>query len=153
VHRTPYNHQDQFLRPDHTLDWERILLKFQEFLRQEYNPRDTPFLERNGCLIFLALLKPILNGRGYEFKEPQISEEKRLDVAVTFGTQKAIIELKIWRGPEAHQKGLRQLHDYLARCGQRQGYLIIFDFTQHRRAAAKQERLQVDDASIFIVWV
>ena len=153
VHRTPYNYQEQFLRPDHTLDLERILLKFQEFLRQEYNPRDTPFLERNGRLIFLAFLKPILNGRGYEFKEPQISEEKRLDVAVTFGTQKAIIELKIWRGPEAHQKGLRQLQDYLARCGQQQGYLIIFDFTQQGRATSKQERVQVDDASIFIVWV
>lgn len=145
--------RDQFLHPDQTLDMERVLLKFQEFMRQEYSQRDTAFLERNGRLIFLAFLKPILNGRGFDFKEPQISEEKRLDVVVTFGAQKAIIELKIWRGEEAHQKGIRQLGDYLERAGQQQGYLIIFDFSCQPRQSEKQEHLEFDGKQIFAVWV
>ena len=145
--------RDQFLRPDQTLDMERVLLKFQEFMRQEYSQRDTAFLERNGRLIFLAFLKPILNGRGFDFKEPQISEEKRLDVVVTFGTQKAIIELKIWRGAEAHQQGIRQLGDYLERAGLREGYLIIFDFSRQPRQSEKQEHLEFDGKHIFAVWV
>lgn len=151
--RVQYTLHDQFARPDQTLDMERVLLKFQEFMRQEYSQRDTVFLERNGRLIFLAFLKPILNGRGFDFKEPQISEEKRLDVVVTFGTQKAIIELKIWRGAEAHQQGIRQLGDYLERAGLREGYLIIFDFSRQPRQSEKQEHLEFDGKHIFAVWV
>ena len=153
VKRVQYTLPDQFLRPDQTLDMERVLLKFQEFMRQEYSQRDTTFLERNGRLIFLAFLKPILNGRGFDFKEPQISEEKRLDVVVTFGAQKAIIELKIWRGEEAHQKGVRQLCDYLERAGQPQGYLIIFDFSRQPRQSEKQEHFELNGKHLFAVWV
>lgn len=31
-------------------------------------------------LLFLAFIKPIINGTGFDFKEVQISEEKRLDI-------------------------------------------------------------------------
>lgn len=150
---SPYNVQTQFFLPDDALDIERVLLKFQEFMKQEYSQRDIAFLERNGRLIFLAFLKPIINGRGYEFKEPQISEEKQLDVIVTYGRYKYLIELKIWRGEAAHQRGLRQLHDYLDRTGLDTGYLIIFDFTQKGQKTGKQERIQVAQKIIFAVWV
>jgi len=45
-------------------------------MKKEYSKKDLPFLERNGRLIFLAFLKPIINGKEYDFKEVQISEEK-----------------------------------------------------------------------------
>ena len=38
-----------------------------------------------------------INGIGFDFKEAQISEEKRLDVVITIQDKKHIIELKIWR--------------------------------------------------------
>ncbi len=97
--------------------------------------------------------KPFINGRGYDFEEPQISEEKQLDVVVIFERHKYIIELKIWRGEKKHQKGLRQLHDYLVRTGVEQGYLIIFDFTQKGQKDWKQERIQLEQKEIFAVWV
>ena len=122
-------------------------------MKNEYSQRDQKFLERNGRLIFLAFLRPIINGEGYDFKEPQISEEKRLDIVVVFERQKEVIELKIWRGEEQHQKGLAQLYDYLDRTGLDHGYLVIFDFTQKGQKAWRQEHIQVKDKNIFAVRV
>ncbi|HLP45286.1 MAG TPA: GxxExxY protein, partial [Candidatus Kapabacteria bacterium] len=68
----------------------------------------------------------IINGKGFDFKEVEISEEKRLDIVVTYGSQKYIIELKKWYGEEAHRKGLKQLTDYLDRQEQNIGFLIIY---------------------------
>jgi hypothetical protein len=62
---------------------------------------------------FLAFIKPIINGRAFDFKEMQISQEKRLDVVITYLEQKYIVELKIWRGKKYHKDGLKQLADYL----------------------------------------
>ena len=44
--------------------------------------------------------------QGFDFKEVQISEEKRLDVVITYLKEKYLVELKIWRGEEYHKKGL-----------------------------------------------
>ena len=95
------------------LNIEKILIKFQEFMKEQYSSIDKNFLEREGRLLFLAFIKPIINGVGFAFKEVQISEEKRLDVVITYNKNKYIIELKIWRGEEYHEKGLKQLADYL----------------------------------------
>lgn len=148
-----YTFPSQFVREDSSLDLERVLLQFQEFMKQKYSQRDVPFLERNSRLVFFAFLRPILNGRGFAFKESQISEEKRLDVVITCGTQKYVIELKLWRGDKKHQAGLRQLADYLDRTDHERDALVIFDFTQTRQKTWKQERIQVDGKKIFAVWV
>ncbi len=145
--------QGQYSLPDGGLDMERLLLKFQEFMKIEYSQRDREFVERNGRLVFLAFLKPILNGKGFDFKEPQISEEKRLDIVITYNTNKYIVELKLWRGEAAHQKGLAQLRDYLERANLATGYLIIFDLTQSGQKTWKQERIQLEKADISAVWV
>jgi len=54
----------------------------------------------------MAFLKPIINGSGYDFKEVQISDEKRLDLVITYINNKYIAELKLWHGEKAHEKGL-----------------------------------------------
>ena len=56
-----------------------------------------------------------------------VSEEKRLNVAVTYFHYKYVIELKIWRCEAAHQKGMNQLADFLDRQHLSEGYLLIFD--------------------------
>ena len=98
-------------------------------------------------------MKPILNGKGFDFKEPQISEEKRLDVVITYNANKYIVELKVWRGDVAHQRGLAQLGDYLERANLTTGYLVIFDLTQGGQKTWKQERIQLEKADISAVWV
>ena len=36
--------------------------------------------EHEGRLIFLAYLKPLLNGKGFSFVEPQTRQNKRMDI-------------------------------------------------------------------------
>lgn len=148
-----YNFRDNFIEKDGNLDFQKILLKFQEFMKKEYSSRDTKFLERNGRLLFLAFIKPIINGTGFDFKEVQISEEKRLDVVVTYNENIYVSELKIWRGEEAHKRGIKQLVEYLNKMSLDRGYLLIYDFTKGGEKEYKQNRIMVEGKDIFIVWV
>jgi Predicted AAA-ATPase/PD-(D/E)XK nuclease superfamily len=142
---------NSYLKGERQLDMEAVVLGFQSFMKKEYSKKDRVFLERNGRLVFLAFLKPIINGAGYDFKEPQVSEEKRLDLAITYYNEKYIIELKIWRGEKAHQNGLIQLADYLESQQVEEGYLLIFDHHKIKNwaCAATIEK----GKRIFIVWV
>ena len=133
------------------LNIEKILIKFQEFMKEQYSSIDKNFLEREGRLLFLAFIKPIINGVGFAFKEVQISEEKRLDVVITYNKNKYIIELKIWRGEEYHEKGLKQLADYLHINNENKGYLLIFNFNKNKEY--KKEKLIIEEKEIFEVFV
>jgi hypothetical protein len=146
-----YEYSGIYMLPGGHLNVEKVLLRFQNLLKEEYSQKDRDFLERQGRLIFLAFLKPILNGHGYSFKEPQISEEKRLDIVITLNRHKYVVELKLWRGEQAHKKGLIQLVDYLNRQGLDTGYLVIFDHSAVKEW--KQQRVRTKGKKIFIVWV
>jgi hypothetical protein len=139
----------QYHLPNKALDMQKVLINFQAFMKKEYSTKDRTFLERDGRLIFLAFMRPILNGAGYDFKEPQISEEKRLDVVMTYNQHQYVAELKIWHGAEAHAKGLAQLVDYLDRLGLDTGYLLIFDTNKKK----KWEKDWVDVLGKRIFWV
>jgi hypothetical protein len=140
-----------YLLPGNALNMDKVLTKFQEYMREEYNKRERDFLERNARLVFLAFLKPIINGFGYSFKEPQISEERRLDVVVTFYQHRYLIELKVWRGEAAHKKGLEQLAEYMDAQNFPEGYLLIFDHSN--RKSWKQEELTLNGKRVRAVWV
>ena len=145
------DHGVLYKNPDGSLDMETVLTKFQAFMREQYSKKDRDFLERNGRLVFLAFIKPIINGSGHDFKEPQISDERRLDVIITFLEKKYLAELKIWRGEAAHQIGLQQLADYLDRLALTEGFLIIFDHA--KRKSWKKGWQNVGDKKVFSVWV
>jgi hypothetical protein len=144
-------HDDAFWMPGNQLDIGKVLRKFQEMMREEKNLRNEDFVEREGRLLFLAYLKPILNGHGYAFKEPQISEERRLDLLLTYHEHRYLVELKIWYGQVAHERGLDQLADYLDRLGLDRGYLLIFD---HRKGKAwREEEVVWKGKVVLAVWV
>lgn len=82
-----FDFRDNFI-DEGQLNLKAILERFQLFIKEQYSDKDQDFLERNGRLVFLAFLKPIINGKGFDFKEVQISQEKRLDVVVTYLEQK-----------------------------------------------------------------
>ena len=95
--------------------------------------------------------KSILNKQGYDFKEVETSEEKRLDIVVTYLQEKHIIELKIWRGEESHQRGLNQLANYLDIHSVEKGWVLIFD--DRKKPSWKEEVIQHNGKEIFAVWV
>jgi hypothetical protein len=136
---------------DNTLNMEAVLLGFQAFMKKEYSKKDRDFLEKNGRLVFLAFLKPILNGSGFDFKEPQISDERRLDVVITYLHEKFVAELKIWRGQKLHERGLLQLSGYLDRQNLTEGFLVIFDHSEVKNW--KSEYMDANGKKVFAVWV
>lgn len=145
-----YNFKENFIIKN-GLDFEKILLRFQQFIKEQYSSIDSKFIEREGRLLFLAFIKPIINGVGFDFKEVQISEEKRLDIVVTYLSNKYVVELKIWRGQEYHKKGLKQLKDYLDIQGLDRGYLVIYNFNKEKEY--KEERVDYEGKEIFVVYL
>lgn len=150
VDMSNYNFKSNFITVT-GLDFEKILLRFQQFMKEQYSNIDSKFIEREGRLLFLAFIKPIINGTGFDFKEVQISEEKRLDIVITYLKEIYLVELKIWRGEEYHQRGLKQLANYLDIKGLDCGYLIIYSFNKNKEY--KTEEVIVNNKKIFIVYV
>lgn len=142
-----------YLDNEGNLDIQKVFAKFQVFMKENYSQKDQVFWERNGRLLFLAFLRPIINGRGFDFKEVRIAEEKRLDVVVTFDRKKYIIELKIWRGPAYHQEGLQQLSQYLETQQVDTGYLLIFDTRKEYARPEKWETTTIQGKTIISAWV
>lgn len=133
-----YNFKDNFITSNNGLNMELILLKFQQFMKENYSTRDTEFLERHGVLLFLSFIKPIINGVGFDYKEVQISEERRIDIVIQYNHNKYVIETKIWHGDSAHQRGLKQLKNYLSIEGLDKGYLLIFNFNKNKEYINKK---------------
>ncbi len=133
------------------LNLRLILGKFQTFMKEHHSHKDQKFLEREGRLLFLSFLRPIINGKGFEFKEPNVSDERRMDIVITYKNRRYVLELKRWYGPKAHQEGLQQLSDYLDMFSLREGYLLIYDFSKNREY--KQEDIVFQNKRIFAVWV
>lgn len=139
---TNYIYSGHFLLGNNALDMEGVLLKFQQFMKEQYGDKDKGFIERHGRILFLAFLSPVLNGQGYSFKEVQTSMEKRLDIIVTYFQHRYVIELKRWYGPKAHEEGLH---------GQSKGYLVVFD--DRKKKSWEQQAIVHGGKRIFAVWV
>ena len=116
-------------------DMELCLRKFANHYAELFNERDSDFIEREGRLLFLSYLKPLINGQGFYHIESQFTDLRRMDVVVDFGPEQFIIELKLWRGEAVHQQAYEQLLDYMNSKGFSAGYLLTFDF---RKSVSKQ---------------
>ncbi len=153
--QTTYREVNGFRGPEfytaEGLDVRLILQRFQIFMKEHYSDRDARFLEREGRLLFLSYLRPIINGIGFDFKEPNVSHERRMDIVISWQNKRYVLELKIWHGPKYHQEGLRQLSDYLDIYSLNQGYLLIYDFNKNKKY--RQEHISFEDKQIFAVWV
>ena len=120
------------------LNMEHVVTRFRDLMREEYRESTVPFLEKEGRLLFLTFLKPIINGNGFYYVEPQTRDNRRMDLVVTYDKQEFIVELKIWRGDKYEEKGRDQLSGYLATRGMDEGYLVTFDFSKNKQDAEPQ---------------
>ena len=120
------------------LNMEHVVSRFQDLMHEEYRDSTVPFLEREGRLLFLTFLKPIINGTGFYYVEPQTRDNRRMDLVVTYGKQEFIIELKIWRGDKYEESGRDQLAAYLATRNMNEGYLVTFDFSKDKKVTEPQ---------------
>lgn len=116
----------------------RVLQKFQELMKAEYRQEDEAFLEKQGRLLFLCFIKPIINGTGFYYIEPETRNNERMDMVITYGGEEHIIELKIWHGEEYRKKGIAQLEEYLDSRNTTKGYLLSFSFLKNKEYVCRK---------------
>jgi hypothetical protein len=128
---------------DGRFDMELCLRRFARHFRLIFGKDDAAFLERQGRLVFLSFLAPLINGEGFYYIESETTDAQRMDVVVSYGREEFIIELKIWRGEAAHRAGYGQLAEYLHRRGRQEGYLLSFDFRKEGNREGREEWVTV----------
>ena len=127
---------------------ERFLIHWQEM----YSEKDVKFIEKQCRIIFLTYLKPLLNGNGFYFIETTLTDDRRLDLVVTYGKERFVLELKTWKGKLYNEKGVGQLLGYMNKLGEDKGYLLTFDFRKNPKPFEPQWRNE-DEKEIFEVRV
>lgn len=137
--------QSQFIQ-NGRLNMELVLEKFVLYYGDIYRGSDMKFLEEYGRKIFLLYLKPIINGTGNYYIEAQTRDAKRTDVIVDYLGEQFIIELKIWRGSEYHERGERQLTEYLDFYHLKKGYMLSFNFNKNKKTGIHE--IQIDNRTI-----
>jgi len=127
---------------------ERFVVHWQEI----YNEKRTKFFEKECRILFLMYLRPLLNGFGFAHIESETTDDRRMDLVVTYGKERFVLELKIWRGQLYNDKGMKQLLGYMDKLNEDKGYLVTFDFRK------KPEKLEPqwtshDEKKVFEVRV
>ncbi len=128
-----------YVRPDGTLDMEKLLSAFQEFFREhsEHWVERFQYKEAGPQLLLQAFLQRLVNGGGRIEREYGLGR-MRTDLLILWphpaGVQKVVIELKLLHKSieQTLTKGLEQTWEYMDRCGAEAGHLVIFDRTPHK---------------------
>jgi hypothetical protein len=131
------------------LNMPLVIARFQELMRNERRKADNKFLERQGRLLFLCFLKPIVNGTGFYYVEPETRDGGRMDLVVSFGGEEFVIELKIWRGEKYEVEGKVQLAEYLKTRNLSEGYLVTFSFLKNKTVQEEPEWVEHDGKRIY----
>ena len=114
------------------LNLDLILQKFQLFMKEHNSSKDNKFLEKNGRMLLMSFLRPIINGKGYMFKENVTAEDRKMDLVITYNDERYVIELKIWYGEKYLSDGIEQLCDYLDQYNLETGHLLIYNFNKNK---------------------
>ena len=127
------------------LDTQALLKSFLEFWLQHGEPllKSASYPEIAPHLVLMAFLHRVINGGGTLEREYAIGRD-RMDLCLRYGEVTLGIELKVWRTRKVDplSKGLEQLDGYLARLGQDEGWLVIFD--RRENAIELEERLNTE---------
>lgn len=129
--------RSQFVK-ENKLDMEFVLWKFMEHFTEIYADSSNKFVEENGRRLFLLYLKPIINGVGNYYIESRTRSMGRTDVIVDYLGKQYVIEMKIWRGNEYHERGEKQLLEYLEDYKLKRGYMISFNFNKNKQVGIRE---------------
>ncbi|MFI3212531.1 MAG: AAA family ATPase [Eubacteriales bacterium] len=132
-----FQNKNQFIHNDQ-LHMERILEKFVQHFNDIYGNKSQAFKEEEGRKFFLLYLKPIINGVGNYYIEAQTRDMQRTDIIIDYRGKQYIIEMKIWHRDEYNTRGEQQLTEYLDYYHLEKGYLLSFNFNQHKEVGVKR---------------
>ena len=140
------------LKPDGSLDADKLLAAFLAFWRQHGQPLlgSVHYHEVAAQLVMMAFLHRVVNpvlsevegGNGTLDREYAIGT-RRMDLCLRYGGPEPAtlgIELKVWRDGEEDplEEGLAQLDAYLDGLGLPGGWLVIFDRRSGQPPIAKR---------------
>ena len=128
--------KSQFIVDGH-LNMRRILEKFVEIFDDLYGEQDETFLEDAGRKYFMLFLKPIINGTGNCYVEPETRNHERMDLVIDYRGEQHICELKIWHGNAYNERGERQLLGYMDHFSLKKGYMLSFNFNKKKQIGVK----------------
>lgn len=128
--------RSQFIADGH-LNVRRILEKFVECFDELYGDQEESFLEDAGRRYFMLFLKPIINGTGHSYVEAETRNRERTDLVIDYRGEQFVIEMKVWRGNAYHERGEKQLSDYLDYFHLKKGYMLSFNFNKKKEIGVK----------------
>ena len=120
--------QSWYQTKDGLLDMTKLLHAFVQFYREnsEVWLEKFAYKESGPHLLLLAFLQRIINGGGRIHREYALGR-KRVDLFITWKTQRFVIEIKIKRGKAPELQGLDQTAEYMDKSSATEGHLVIFD--------------------------
>lgn len=140
IYREGSRQKNQFVADGH-LNMRKVLEKFVETFEYLYGDKEETFLEEEGRRYFMLFLRPIINGTGNCYVEPETRNQERMDLVIDYLGEQSVCELKIWRGNAYHERGERQLLEYLDHFGLNKGYMLSFNFNKKKEVGVKDMRL------------
>ena len=117
---------------------DMILEKYVTVFNDLYGDQEQRFTEAEGRRRFLLYIRPIINGTGNYYIEPQTRNNERMDLVIDYLGERHVIELKIWRGKVCHEKGEKQLAGYLDHYHLNKGYLLTYSFNKNKKPGITQ---------------
>ncbi len=117
-----------YLRPDGSLDMDKLLAAFADFYRwnSESWLERFQYKEAGHQLLLMAFLQRVINGGGRIEREMAVGNG-RTDLAVFWKGQVIPIEIKMHHDARSQPQGLQQLARYMDKLGQKRGYLVLFE--------------------------
>ncbi len=136
-----------FVDKNGDLNMPLIINRFKDLMSKKQNKEE--FLEREGRFMFICFLKPIINGTGFYYSEPENDDGSRMDLVITYNRKEYVIELKIWHGTEYEISGRDQLSEYLTSRNLSEGYLVTFSFLKNKVVQEKPEWIEYEGKRIY----
>ena len=130
------------------LNMPLIINRFKDLVSKKHSKEDE-FLEREGRFMFICFLKPIINGTGFYYSEPENDDGSRMDLVITYNHKEYVVELKIWHGTEYELSGRDQLSEYLDTRHLDEGYLVTFSFLKDKIVQDKPEWIDYNGKRIY----
>ena len=137
-----------YIRPDGTLDMDKLLREFQVFYREnaEHWLHRFEYHEAGQQLLLMAFLQRIVNGGG-RIEREMAAGRGRTDLSVFWKDQVFVIEMKLNRSPQARSKGISQTARYCDTLGQKHGYLVLFEL-KSSEIVPWEQRIRWNDEAV-----
>ena len=147
-------HQLWYVKEDGSIDMHKMLSSFTQFYRENSALwlEKFAYKESGPHLFTMAFLQRIINGGGKIHPEYALGND-RVDLFITWKTQRIVIEMKIWRSEaKTIQAGLEQTSRYMDTANATEGHLIVFDKRDKSWDEKIYTRVELFAGKLITIW-